>query len=96
MCAGSALGQARHDRRVIAADRDDHLVGGEIARRGRDVRSRRRGDDARCDGHAFEQRRVERCGEALEVVDDLVARHEAVRIVAGVRQSPAAGTASSA
>jgi len=78
-------GERRDDRRVIAADGCDH--------RPRAVRSAARVELERSarpgahvvHGDALAQRRRERCGEPLEIRDDLVACHEAVGIVARVR-----------
>ncbi|CAB3808415.1 hypothetical protein LMG28138_06040 [Pararobbsia alpina] len=84
---GQAFSHARHDRRVIAARGYYDLIGGEIAlarcyRKSAVVQSL----------HAFDlcvldYRRIDHRDEAIEIRDDFILLHKAMRIVARVRIS---------
>ena len=80
-----SLCHAWHDRRVVSARCHHHVVSREITLRG----GHRIGTVLlalhAADLGVLEQRRIDHRNEPIEVSDDLVLFHEAVRIVAGIR-----------
>ncbi len=85
--SGQALRTAGDDRDLIAARGDHHLVG-DVEPIGHVEREAVLSVAAQAfDRDPLQQRRVERGNERVDVVDDLIAQHEAVRIGALVREA---------
>lgn len=83
-----ALRHARHDRRAVAARCHHHLVGGKIAGTRADVEAAAVLLAARSDAQhlgMLAHRGIDHAHKAVEIGNDLVLLHKAMRIVAGIR-----------